>query len=409
MSAPCPAKLTAQGGLQVGMGCAEPARDTRHSAVCVCGIESGRSARGRPRHPLVILPPQPEIPPPVLQAAGGRITRSAQSGASIKGGGVADRAPQAPRSSQPRGALRAGRNLPMHADTKPTPSHPRTYTTCLLVLTMICGLRPGPATAAAADPQAMSAPLQPSADEEQGPSRGSAVVADIKAYVTAPSRWSGLDWLSFGGALGAIALAHHYDSQVRTNFTHNSPYYLRANANSFDLQDAAPATAALLGTWGLALLSGGVSGRNESWAMLEAASFGVVTAYGLKFAVGRVGPNQTTDPNEWGRGGSSFPSLHATVAFAIGTVMAESGSDEYRWLRRLLGYGIGVFTSYQRIKHNQHWLSDTVAGAAIGVATARFAMNRRYARQEENEEDAYSDLAVVPMSGGLMLSYRKQF
>jgi undecaprenyl-diphosphatase len=126
-----------------------------------------------------------------------------------------------------------------------------------------------------------------------------------------------------------------------------------------------------------------------------------VSAYALKYAGGREGPDQTSNPNEWLKGsGGSFPSFHSTAAFAVGTVLAESGSDDYRWLRRLLGYGLGIATSYERLKHNQHWLSDTVAGAALGTASARFTMNRTYASGSD------SNVALVPVEGGAMLTYR---
>jgi membrane-associated phospholipid phosphatase len=87
-----------------------------------------------------------------------------------------------------------------------------------------------------------------------------------------------------------------------------------------------------------------------------------------------------------------------TTAFAVGTVLAESGNDEFRWLRRLFGYGLGAGTAYLRLKHNQHWLSDTVAGAALGISSAHFTMNRHLSGIEEH-------LAVVPVPGGALLTY----
>jgi membrane-associated phospholipid phosphatase len=48
------------------------------------------------------------------------------------------------------------------------------------------------------------------------------------------------------------------------------------------------------------------------------------------------------------------------------------------------------------VKDNQHWLSDTVAGAALGAASARFAMHRREARHPP------IDLSVGPARGGGM-------
>lgn len=223
------------------------------------------------------------------------------------------------------------------------------------------------------------------------------VLSDIGAYFTAPVRWDGRDWAWFGGAVLAIGLAHRYDSQVRTHFVGAGP---APNLNSQDTKDAIPTAAVFGGTWLFALLTQDHDGYREGWAMAEAAALSGVTAYAFKFATGRETPEESTNPNQWFKSGSSFPSFHSTEAFAIGTVLAESGNDDYRFLRRLLGYGLGMATSYERLKHNAHWLSDTVAGAALGISSAHFAMNRRYGADSE------SHLALVPIEGGAMLTYR---
>jgi membrane-associated phospholipid phosphatase len=226
------------------------------------------------------------------------------------------------------------------------------------------------------------------------------VLGDVGAWFTAPLHWDGRDWAWFGGAVLAVGLAHRYDSQVRTHFVGAGP---SPGVNSEDTKDAIPTVAVLGATWGYALVLGDRDGYREGWAMMEAAALSGVTDYALKFAAGRQTPEQATDPNEWFRSGSSFPSLHSTAAFAVGTVLAESGNDDYRYLRRLLGYGLGVFTSYERLKHNAHWLSDTAAGAALGISSAHFLMDRRYG------EHAESHLALVPIDGGAMLTCRFSF
>ena len=225
----------------------------------------------------------------------------------------------------------------------------------------------------------------------------SQLASDIKRYFTAPLHWDRGDWAWFGGALVAIGAAHHYDTQVRTHFIKTLG---ASKANSKDVQDAIPTAAVFVATWGYATLIGDTNGRGEAWAMLEAAGLGGVTAIALKYAVGREGPDQTSNPNQWRKsGGNSFPSFHSTAAFAVGTVLAESGNDDYRWVRRFLGYGLGAATSYERLKHNAHWLSDTVAGAALGIASAHFAMNRR------DRTDDETSLRVVPVERGAMLTY----
>jgi len=220
------------------------------------------------------------------------------------------------------------------------------------------------------------------------------VWTDTKLYFTAPLRWDTQDWLFFGGALAAIGAAHQYDGNVRRHFA--APSLVLDGKDPHAIRDAVPAAMVVLGTWAFAGLRDDTQGRRETFTMLEAAAFSSVTAEGLKYAAGRARPNESSRVDDWRSGGSSFPSLHATAAFAIGTVLAESGNDEYRWFRRVLGYGMAGATAYIRVKDNVHWLSDTVAGAALGAASARFAMNRREARH------APLDVSVGPAQGGGM-------
>src|SRR5689334_16259204 len=164
--------------------------------------------------------------------------------------------------------------------------------------------------------------------------RTDAFTDDVKCYVTAPIRWDGRDWLYFGGAVAAVAVAHHYDERVRTHFVGTG---LPATSDSHDTSDALPAIGVVTATFLYATFTNDHYGRSETWQMLEAAGLSSATSYLLKYAAGRERPSDTTDPDQWRSGGDSFPSLHATAAFAIGTVLAESGSDQYRWVRRFLG------------------------------------------------------------------------
>jgi membrane-associated phospholipid phosphatase len=227
---------------------------------------------------------------------------------------------------------------------------------------------------------------------------------DAAAYYTAPLRWNGRDWEYFGGALATIAVAHHYDAQARTHFVGDSklPYGPKETG---ELTDALPGAALFLGTWGYATLIGSHAGKSEAWNMLESGGLSLVSAYALKYVVRRPRPDSTTDANHWFGGGTSFPSEHTTAAFAVGTVLAESGNPQYRWIRRTIGYGVGFATAYLRMKHNGHWLSDTVAGGALGVATAHFVMDR--SNQREEQED--SEFSLVPVQGGMMVAFSTNF
>lgn len=219
---------------------------------------------------------------------------------------------------------------------------------------------------------------------------------DTEQYFTSPIRWDAEDWTNFGISLAAIAAAHSFDSRVRTAIAGpNAPLNGGKDMNS--ARDAIPAAGLIVGDWATAAYLGDPDGYSETWRLVEAGAFSTVTAEGLALATGRVRPDGTTSPNEWRKGGDSFPSVHTSAAFAIGITFAESGSDEYRWVRRILGYAVAGGTAYIRMKDNLHWLSDTVAGAALGAATARFVLDREYGPGPH--------FSFMPQKGGFMVSY----
>jgi hypothetical protein len=277
----------------------------------------------------------------------------------------------------------------------------------LLLAPAVQAQESSPQAASESTPQQSEEPTEPGSQIHYPPPRKSLAAEtldDAGAYFTAPIHWKARNWEYFGGALAAIAVAHHYDSQARTHFDSGAKQPLGPK-NSGSLTDALPGAALFLGTWGYATLIGSHAGESEAWNMLESGGLSFVSAYALKYMVRRPRPDATTDANHLFGGGDSFPSEHVTAAFAVGTVLAESGNPEFRWLRRTIGYGVGFGTAYLRMKHNAHWLSDTVAGAALGMATAHFVMNRSAQREEQEG----TEMSLVPVRGGVMLAFSTNF
>jgi len=58
-------------------------------------------------------------------------------------------------------------------------------------------------------------------------------------------------------------------------------------------------------------------------------------------------------------------------------------------------------TGYVRVSENVHWLSDSVAGAVLGIASARFVLNRQ-GTQGTPDRGA---LQFQPVKNGWLLSY----
>lgn len=130
-----------------------------------------------------------------------------------------------------------------------------------------------------------------------------------------------------------------------------------------------------LGTIGVGLLThnGRVAragGRITASVLLAGAA-----TTGLKYLVGRERPSSTENAYVFHpfSGSESFPSGHTTVAFAL----AASASDEIgrTWATVPLYTAAGL-CAWSRIYQNAHWFSDVLAGAAVGITSAKLVNGR---------------------------------
>ena len=94
------------------------------------------------------------------------------------------------------------------------------------------------------------------------------------------------------------------------------------------------------------------------------------TTSALKLMVGRQRPLVGEEQYVFHPFGSTdaWPSGHTTVAFAL----AASVSDEIHSTPVTIGlYSLATLTGWSRLNDNKHWLTDVLAGAAIGVTSAK--------------------------------------
>jgi membrane-associated phospholipid phosphatase len=231
------------------------------------------------------------------------------------------------------------------------------------------------------------------ADEQNVPVHPYTLREDLKAFVTWPKEWNARDWLKFTGVLAAVNVAYRQDDEVHDHYGNDG------EPNYHEALDAMPAVVTFGGMWFAAKVAGNKEARWEVDAMRRAFVVEAISVQVLKVALRRERPSPGAPKDNWGADNLSMPSGHTAAAFAIGTVFAESGSDRHRALRRSLGYGIGAFTAFQRINHDTHWFSDTVAGAAIGIAAAKVIMRRR------REAEPFGYLGIMPTEDGTTLTY----
>jgi membrane-associated phospholipid phosphatase len=69
---------------------------------------------------------------------------------------------------------------------------------------------------------------------------------------------------------------------------------------------------------------------------------------------------------------NSFPSSHTATSFS-GAVILHEETKEHSFALSLTGYPVAIITAALRLYKRKHWFSDIIAGAIIGIASARIS------------------------------------
>ncbi len=101
-------------------------------------------------------------------------------------------------------------------------------------------------------------------------------------------------------------------------------------------------------------------------SVILVASYGItaVATKVVKEIAGVQRPNGVDD--------KSFPSGHSAVAFMGAEFLRMEYKDVSPWIG-VAGYAVATGTALARIGHNEHWLTDVIAGAGIGILGTRVA------------------------------------
>ncbi len=113
----------------------------------------------------------------------------------------------------------------------------------------------------------------------------------------------------------------------------------------------------------LPLIEDGKDKKEHTLRAADALLTSTLITEGLK----RIVREKRPDSNER----TSFPSGHATAAFAIATMQAS-----FHPKQAILWYAGATAIAASRVKLRRHYTKDVVAGAAIGFLTARFELKQ---------------------------------
>jgi membrane-associated phospholipid phosphatase len=109
---------------------------------------------------------------------------------------------------------------------------------------------------------------------------------------------------------------------------------------------------------------------------------------------------QTPGP---GQSNASFPSGHASGAFAVATVFSGVYGEQHPWVS-WVGYGTAGLVGVSRVALGRHFPSDVIVGAAIGNSFGRMALERND-RDRRDSRRAVLMPVFDPASGAAGLGF----
>jgi hypothetical protein len=124
--------------------------------------------------------------------------------------------------------------------------------------------------------------------------------------------------------------------------------------------------------------------RETGLLSAEAMINSIIVEGALKGITQRGRPMDGRERSEFFDGGSSFPSGHATQAWAVATVIAHEYKD--RPAVQIAAYGIASAVSVARFTGHKHYISDVVAGSALGFGIGKFVYHAHH-RESLNKDD----------------------
>lgn len=133
------------------------------------------------------------------------------------------------------------------------------------------------------------------------------------------------------------------------------------------------------------------------WQSLDSTAISSVSAELLKISFSRARPDQGNDPNKWfkGRCCDSFPSGEVTLQASFVTPFIARYAQEHPWIWAL--ELLPAYDAIARLKSQEHWQTDVIAGWALGSAIGYWTSTRQ------------TPFSVQILPRGLTIGFYKRF
>jgi membrane-associated phospholipid phosphatase len=212
---------------------------------------------------------------------------------------------------------------------------------------------------------------QASAEDPSQPEPGIGTIAwkDASGILAAPAHWSGRNWLLFAGTAAAVAALGFVADVPMRRFSQDHQSKAADDFTRIVEPFGQQYSLAVLGAYGIAgfVFHDAPAKDIAIDGAMTSLLTGVIIVPISKRVIGRARPNQGEGADSFHPFNThyeSFPSGHATQAFAVASVI--SAHSDNLWVN-ISAYTLASFVGYARIYHDAHWLSDVSAGALIGT------------------------------------------
>ncbi len=207
---------------------------------------------------------------------------------------------------------------------------------------------------------------------------------DAASTLTAPVRWDGRDWLIFSAdSIAVVGAAALLDRPLRNWTQRNTGSSWEKAVNHFEVLGSTGSFAVIGGFYLEGIINHDPQAENTAVDALSASivAAGIITPL-LKEVAGRSRPEEHQGAYHFRpfNGGASFPSGHATQAFAVASVVSLHYDSP--WVGGA-AYAMAGLVCLARMDHNAHFASDVLAGAVIGTTVGRSLVRLNEARRTE--------------------------
>jgi membrane-associated phospholipid phosphatase len=246
-----------------------------------------------------------------------------------------------------------------------------------------------------------------------------------------PRLFSQRDAIAAGIATAATLALAAFDRPIAEAISDSAGRYQRnrflgARASEFNHVNEQTLTLAAVALYGIGRLSHSPTLADVSFHTAEAVVVASVVSQLIRWPVGRERPivegNRGSDPFVFrpfrglrNRDYRAFPSIHSASGFAAAAVLSGEVARRWpdaRWYASPLLYGLAATPGLSRMYMNQHWASDVLMGAFIGVVAGRKVVRYNHVTNPRNRVNRFflgSHVGVAPDGERVLLRITRTF